>query len=400
MAETTAGETHDAPEIDWFDQARMLHDPYPYYERMRALGPVVYVPAIRRHLLTTHAAVVGAEQHPELFTAHASRPTMVRALGGRPMLRKDDPDHAVERGAINPTLRPKTVTGLWAPRVRETVVRWLDNLEAIGPDRADLNRDFAAPVASQNLINLVGFPAAVDVEDMRRWSTDYIAGIGNVLDDRGIWARCDRSQAEANAVLDELLPRLRAEPDASITSHLIQAGLPEGVVRANVHLTISGGMNEPQHTITSMVWALSAHPAQLELLRTGQVAWGDAFEETVRWLSPIGLVPRETTRDVDWLGYRIPAGSDIGMLVASANRDNHFFDNPDTFDIRRNPRGHLGFGHGTHLCAGRWAAKNAVGEVALPMLYERFPTLRVDDRRPTEWDGWVFRGVTRLPVMW
>jgi hypothetical protein len=400
MTETAASDIRDVPEIDWFDQARMLHDPYPDYARMRGLGPVVRVPALRRYLLTTHAAVVGAEQHPELFTAHHSRPTMVRALGARPMLRKDDPDHAVERGAINPTLRPKTLIGVWSPHFRETVLRWLDHLADMGPDKADLNRDFAAPVASQNLIDLVGFPASVNVDDMRRWSTDYIAGIGNVLDDAAIWARCDRSQAQANAVLDELLPRLRARPDASITSHLLQAGLPEESVRANVHLTISGGMNEPQHMITNMVWALGTHPGQLELLRGGEVAWGDAFEETVRWISPIGMIPRETTHDVNWFGYRVPAGSDIGLLLASANRDARIFDDPDSYDIRRSARGHLGFGNGTHLCAGRWAAKTAIGELALPMLYERFPTLRIDTRRPTEWYGWVFRGITSLPVTW
>lgn len=400
MTGNTVSETRDAPEVDWFDQGRMLRDPYPDYQRMRRLGPVVRVPAIRRYLLTRHAAVAEAEYHPELFTAHQSRPIMVRALGARPMLRKDDPDHAVERDAMNPTLRPKAVAQDWSPRFRETVERWLDHLAAAGPDNADLNRDFAAPVASQNLIDLVGFPPAVDVEDMRRWSADYIAGIGNVMDDAGIWARCDRSQAEANAVLDELLPRLRAEPDGSITSHLLQAGLPEASVRANVHLTISGGMNEPQHMITSMFWALDQHPDQLALLRGGAAGWGDAFEETVRWLSPIGMIPRETTRDVDWFGYRIPAGSDIGLLAASANRDDLVFDDPDRYDIRRHARGHVGFGKGTHLCAGRWAAKAAVGEIALPMLYERFPGLRVDDRRPAEWHGWVFRGLTRLPVTW
>jgi cytochrome P450 len=400
MTETLLDEIQEAPVVDWFDQARMMDDPYPDYARMAGLGPVVHVPAIRRYLLTAHAAVVGAEQHPELFTANVPRATMVRALGGRPMLRKDDPEHAVERRAINPTLRPKTVLDVWSPRFVDNVETWLDHLAEVGPDAADLNRDFAAPVASQNLIDLLGFGNTIDVEDMRRWSTDYIAGIGNVLDDPEIWARCDRSQAQANAVLDELLPRLREKPDASITSHLLQVGLTEETVRANVHLTISGGMNEPQHMITNLVWALSSHPDQRDLLHRGDVSWGDAFEETVRWIPPIGLIPRATTQDVNWFGYHIPAASDVGLLIATANRDATVFDSPDTYDIRRNTRGHVSFGNGSHMCAGRWAAKNAIGEVALPVLYERFPNLRIDDRRTTDWYGWIFRGITKLPVTW
>lgn len=400
MSESDSDAGGEAPVVEWFEQSQMMRDPYPTYERMRALGPVVYVPAIRRYLITTHAAVVGAEQAPDIFTAHASRPTMVRALGARPMLRTDDPEHAVERGAINPTLRPKAVLERWTPHFVATVDRWLDHLEEVGPDEADLNRDFAAPIASQNLIDLVGFPASVDVDDMRRWSLDYIAGIGNVLDDPTIWARCDRSQHEANAVLDVLIPRLRKSPDASITSHLLQVGLPEEAVRANVLLVISGGMNEPQHVITNMVWALSNHPDQLAALLESEVLWGDAFEETVRWLSPIGMLPRETTREVVWQGTRIPGEADVGLLLASANRDSFLFDDPDAFDVRRNARGHLGFGNGAHLCAGRRAAKASVGEVALPRLYERFPHLRVDERRATAWSGWVFRGLTELPVTW
>lgn len=393
----------DAPVADWLDPAQMMRDPYPSYARLREMGPVVYVPAIRRHLLTTHAAVVAAEQHPEQFSSYSERNlTMVRALGGRrPMLRKDDPEHAAERSAINPTLRPRQVTDIWSPRFRENVERYLDRLESIGPAMADLNRDFAAPVASQNLIDMLGFPEDVRVEDLHRWSTDFIAGTGNLLDDPAIWARCDRSQAEVGAVLDELLPRLRRTPDGSITSHLVEVGLPDEVVRANVLLTISGGMNEPQHMVSNMVWALDGHPDQLELLREGEASWGAAFEEAVRWLSPIGKIPREVRVPIeDFLGVRLEEGSDVGLLLASANRDEAVFPDADAFEVRRNARGHLAFGQGAHMCAGKWAAKSAIGETALPMLYERFPRLRVDRARETTWDGWVFRGITALPVTW
>ncbi|TFD60145.1 cytochrome P450 [Cryobacterium sp. Hh38] len=389
------------PVADWIDPGQLLADPYSSYERLRELGPVVYVPQFGRYLLTTHPAVVAAEQQSETFSSFSNTNlTMMRALGGRPMLRKDDPEHADERSAINPTLRPRQVTNVWSPHFAENVEKWIDHLLEVGPADADLNLDFAAPVASQNLIDILGFPASVNVEDMRRWSTNYIAGIGNILDEPEIWRRCEESQAEVNAVLDELLPRMTKAPDASVTSHLLQVGLPDDVVRANVHLTISGGMNEPQHMITSMVWALSNHPDQLTALRTGDAEWAAAFEETVRWLSPIGMVPRETTSDVDWFGYTIPAGANVGLLLGSANRDADVFANANEFDITRNARGHLGFGSGVHMCAGRWATKAAVGEIAVPRLFERIPNIRIDESRPLHWEGWVFRGITTLPVTW
>lgn len=394
-------EPTEAPVADWLDPLEMMRNPYPTYARLRDAGPVVFVPRIGRYLLTTHAAVTGAEQTPETFSSYSeTNLTMMRALGDRPMLRKDDPEHAAERAAVNPALRPRHVAQAWSPRFAQNVETWLDHLIAVGPEKADLNRDFAAPVASQNLIDLLGFPDAVDVESMRRWSTDYIAGIGNILDDPDIWARCERSQQEVNAVLDELLPRLRIEPDGSITSHLLEVGLPETIVRANVHLTISGGMNEPQHVISNMVWALSEHPDQRDAVLSGEVEWGAAFEETVRWVSPIGMLPRETTQQTTWLGTVIPERANVGLLLASANRDAAVFEDPDRFDVHRNARGHLGFGAGTHMCAGRWAAKGAVGETALPALYEKLPALRIDTTRTVEWEGWVFRGITHLPVTW
>lgn len=390
-----------APVIDWFDPAEMMRDPYPTYSRLREAGPVVHVPRIGRYLLTSHAAVTAAEQDPGTFSAHSvTNLTMMRALGGRPMLRKDDPEHQVERDAINPTLRPRHVTATWSPRFADNVQRWLDHLEDIGPDAAELNRDFAAPVASQNLIDVLGFPADVDVEDMRRWSTNYIAGIGNILDDPAIWARCDASQAQVNALLDDLLPYLRAHPDASITSHLLQVGLPETVIRANVHLTISGGMNEPQHMITNIVWALSSHPAERNRVLTGEADWAHVFEETVRWMSPIGMLPRETTSELEWFGTLIPERANIGLLLGCANRDDTVFPDADVYDVSRQARGHLGFGNGTHMCAGRWVAKSAVGDIAVPALYRRFPMLRADDSREVSWNGWVFRGLTLLPVTW
>jgi cytochrome P450 len=86
--------------------------------------------------------------------------------------------------------------------------------------------------------------------------------------------------------------------------------------------------------------------------------------------------------------------------VGAANRDPAAFERPHTFDISRPKRPHLGFGSGVHLCAGHWAARISVGEIAVPLLYDRLPGLRTDARRSESWNGWVFRGLTTLPATW
>ncbi|WP_284984428.1 cytochrome P450 [Arthrobacter sp. efr-133-TYG-118] len=380
--------------------AALASDPYPIYARLRAESPVAWVPQLNKFLVTNYTGCHAVEQDQEIFSAEVTGATMTRAIGARPMLRKDDPEHSADRAPMNPVLRPKSIKEVWGPVFEGNAETYLEKVAEIGPKEADLNRDYAAPLASQNLIDLLGLKD-VSVEQVRRWSHDFIAGMGNVLDDPAIWERCDASTAEADRLLEELIPYYRQTPDASMVSAWANSGLPTSNVAANVKLTISGGMNEPQHMVTNMVWALSYHAEQSALVLTDPSLWAAAFDEAVRWQSPIGMYPRETTQETILEGVRIPAGAGIGVVVASANRDAaHFGDSAADFDINRPKRPHLAFGSGVHLCAGHWAAKTSIGQLAVPMAYERFPRLRVDEQRNESWDGWVFRGLTSLPVTW
>ena len=389
-----------APVADWVDPAEMTVNPYPTYERLRAEAPVAWVPVLNKYLVTTYAECHQVEMNQETFSANVTGATMSRALGTRPMLRKDGPEHATDRKAINPTLRPKSIRDVWAPVFGRNARRYLEVLSEIGPAAADLNRDYAVPVASQNLVDLLGL-LDVAVADIRRWSHAFIAGIGNVLDDPDVWARCDAAQAELDPLLADLVPYYQAHPNASMISALANSGLPADNVSANVKLTIAGGMNEPQHMVTNMVWALEEHLDQREQVLAAPSLWPAAFDEAVRWLSPVGMYPRETTRPTVLGGVQLPAGAPLGVVVGSANRDrSRFGEDPEAFNIFRAKQAHLGFGSGVHLCAGHWAAKASVGQIAVPLLYQQLPTLRMDTRRATSWEGWVFRGLTEMAVTW
>ncbi len=401
-ASVAASEVPPAPTADWVDPYELTVDPYPAYQRLRRESPVAWVPAVNKYLVTGYAEchAVELDQHTYTAQVRGTGATMIRALGENPMLRKDDPEHATERQAVNPSLRPKIIKQAWTPHFERNARTYLDALADAGPDAAELNRDYAAPVASQNLIDLLGLPG-IEPDQMRRWSHAFIAGTGNLLDDPSIWAAADAARTEVDELLDELIPFYQAHPNESMTSALAGSGLPRKAVAANIKLTITGGMNEPQHMVTNMIWALDRHPDQLHRVLGEPALWPVVFDESARWLSPIGMYPRETTRPVTLGGVALPAGAPIGVVVGSANRDDtHFDGDPAEFDIFRSKQPHLAFGSGVHLCAGSWAAKTAIGQIAVPLLYERFPTLHVDERRETAWDGWVFRGLTDLPVTW
>jgi cytochrome P450 len=149
-----------------------------------------------------------------------------------------------------------------------------------------------------------------------------------------------------------------------------------------------------------MVWLLERSPEQKAQVLSDPGLWKQAFSEAVRYFSPIGMITRQTTADVELHGAVIPAGMQIGMILASANRDAAQFPHSDIFDIHRPGGTNLAFGSGVHQCAGKWAAQKAIGEMAVPLLYRELPGLRQDPSRAGTWDGWVFRGLTSLPVTW
>lgn len=400
-ADIPADAARPAATADWINPAAMLRDPYETYERLRDLGPVVWAPTMNRYLATSFRACWAIEADQETYSAsvRGSSALMARALGAQPMLRKDDPAHSLERKAINPCMRPKNVRESWLPHFERNAETYLSAMRERGPDDADLNRDYAAPLAAHNLIDMLGLRGASPT-DITRWSHAFIAGFSNLDDDSAIWARCDDARAQVDTLLDKLIPYYKSNPDGSMTSAMVNGDQEDSVVRANVKLTISGGMNEPQHMVTNIVWALSRHPEQRSEVLKNATLWPAVFDEAVRWLSPIGMYPRETTRATVLDGVYLPAGAGLGVVVGAANRDSAAFDAPDQFNVSREKKPHLGFGAGVHLCAGHWAARISVGEVAVPLLYRSLPGLITDPNRAETWNGWVFRGLTSLPVTW
>jgi cytochrome P450 len=179
---------------------------------------------------------------------------------------------------------------------------------------------------------------------------------------------------------------------------MLASGMPMDSVRANIKLAISGGQNEPRDAIAGTAWALLTHPDQLELVRGGEVPWLQAFEEYARWISPIGMSPRRVARPWRIRDVEFETDERVFLMFGSANRDEKHFSNAECFDIRRDAGKSIAFGAGPHFCAGAWASRAMVADVALPTIFRRFPNLRLADGEPVRVVGWAFRGLLNLPV--
>ena len=389
----------EAPTAEWMDLAKWQRDPYDAYRRLRESGPVVWAPALGRYMVTSYSGCRAAEADQVTYTADARTALTERSLHGKPMVRKDDPAHAEDRAPINRSLRPKSVREAWAGIFERNARSCLEALVAAGPEQADLDRDFAGPLAAMDLADMLGF-TGVRPADMNRWSQAFVGGQGNMADDPAVWERAEAANREVDEVLCELVPHYRAHPDTSLVSAWASSGISLEALHTNVKLVIAGGLNEPMHAVATLVWALTEHPDQRELVLADPQRWTDAFDEAVRLVSPIGAYTRETTRPTTLEGVDLPAGATVMVTVAAGNRDPEVFERPDQFDLERPKVSHLAFGSGVHMCAGHWAARIAVGEIAVPMLYRELPGLRMDVRRPVTWSGFVFRGLRDAPVTW
>ena len=379
------------------DPERFRRDPYPDLAVMRATAPIAFVPQLGATLITTRNDIAVCEKNVGVFSSDQPGGLM-NVLMGQNMMRRDGADHKAERRVYYPAIAPNAVREVWAAQFGAHASRILDELTPAGA--ADVVRAYAMPLSAEALKSMTGL-TDVSAEEMDAWSQAMIDGIANYAGDAEVEARCRAATAGIDAAIDEMLPVVRSRPDHSLLSVMTESGMQPDNVRANIKLTISGGQNEPRDAIAGCVWALLTHPDQLALIRDGGATWADAFEEYCRWIAPIGMSPRRVARAHEYGGVTFEQDERVFLMFGSANRDEAHFERGDLFDITRNTKMSLAFGAGPHFCAGAAASRSLVGDVALPMIFDRLAGLRLDERAtPTEFAGWAFRGPVDVGVTW
>jgi len=371
-------------------------DPYPDLARMRKEAPIAFVPQLGSTVLTRRDDIFTQEKRIDVFSSHQPAGLMNRLMGHN-MMRKDGEAHMIERAAMFPSVSPRAVRDTWLSKFQAHADRILDRLTPEG--RADLVKAFALPLSAQCLKDITGL-TNMRYQDMDAWSQAMIDGIANYTGDKAVEARCHAATAGIDAAIDDMIPVVSRHPNSSILSVLLAAGQPMESIRANVKLAISGGQNEPRDAISGSVWALLTHPKQLALVRDGEAKWIDVFEEYARWIAPIGMSPRRVAKRWTYGGVDFEPEDRVFLMFGSANRDEACFDEPDRFDITRDTSKSIAFGAGPHYCAGAFASRAMVADVALPSLFARLNGLRLDAAEQVKIGGWAFRGLLNLPVEW
>ena len=167
-----------------------------------------------------------------------------------------------------------------------------------------------------------------------------------------------------------------------------------------LRLLLPAGVETTFRSTGNLLYLLLSDPEQLEAVRSDRSLLPQAIEEALRLETPLLNITRLATRDTEIDDVAVPAGSTIMLMLAAANRDETRYDEPDRFDISRaNPKPHMSFGHGPHVCLGIHLARVEM-RVALNLLFDRLPELRLDpEADDPHIRGQVFRSPTSIPVL-
>jgi cytochrome P450 len=379
-------------------------DPYTVYARLRAQGPVhpIRLPegGAKAWLVVGYEAGRAALADPRLSKdwSRASPSLPLGAVSSGPhMLRADPPDHTRLRKLVAREFTPRRVEEL-APRIQRTTDTLLDRMLAAPDGRANLVEALSFPLPITVICELLGVPD-LDRESFRTWSTDALGA-----SDPEVRKLAAASMARYIA---ELVNGKRQSPGEDLMSALIHGSDDDGdrlspdELLGMAWLLLVAGYETTVNLISNGVLALLTHPEQLAALRADLSLIDDAVEEMLRYDGPLETPTfRFTTEPVTIGDTVIPGGGELVLVaMADANRDPARFPSPDRFDISRDARGHVAFGHGIHHCLGAPLARLEV-RIAIRTLLERCPHLALDIHPAAiTWrPGLMIRGPLSLPV--
>lgn len=382
-------------------------DPYPHLAALREGAPVHWSDAFDSYVVLRHEDVLRLSRDKSLVGSITTTPEVVLAatdpsvpirVPDKMMIRRDGADHTRLRRLVTKVFTPRAIE-----RWRETAEQIVEQQLAQAAEQGEIDvvADFALPLPAQVISMMLGIPRE-DIPLLRGWSQVLVRNLEPTVteEERADIERDGRAMVE---YLGDLVVDKRAHPGSDILTDLIlaeEAGdcLDDHEIQAQLLLLYIAGHETTVNLIANGLVALLANPAELDRLRTSPELDANAVEEVLRFDSPAQFSRRVTTEEVAVAGETIPAGSTVVLGLSSANRDSRKWGpGADALDVARaGANAHVSFGGGPHFCLGAALAR-LEGQIALPRLVRRFPTLELT-AAPTWGRRSVLRGLQALPA--
>jgi cytochrome P450 len=366
------------------------HQLNPTYRSMRETSPILYNEQYRMWQIFRYNNIQQMLLDPATFTSQG----VGGGLLGAGLVGMDPPRHRQLRALVSQAFTPRRIRELES-RIESVVQSLLDAV--VDQGRMDLIADLAYPLPALIIAELLGIPLE-DRDQFKHWSDAVMREMDVRLADQEKSAHTALTQ-----YLYKQLERRRQEPGNDLVSGLIAAEvdgekLSDADIMANCALLLIAGHETTTNLIGNAFLCFMKHPEALEDLRADPTLIPSTIEEVLRYWSPVPSTVRIVKTDTEWNDASLKAGQFVVGVLASANRDETVFANPDTFDIRRTPNRHLTFGHGIHFCLGAPLAR-LESAVVLRVMLERFSTIQLFPETLLEpLPSVAVQGVKHLPI--
>ena len=414
MSLTTSSAQGSAPDdaiIDAseFDSPGFLADPHPLYRRLRAHHPVYHDRLHNQWHVTRYWDLVEVFRDEEAF---GTRPHSYETDGvlGPTMLSLGGAEHAAQRNLVGDALVGKKLDA-FTPIVRDVARSLVETFAGRG--HVNLTQEFTSQLPIRVIMTMLGLPMD-DFALFQRWYRQFMMGMGWADDTRAVALE---ARAEYEEYMTPFLEVRRRHLGDDLTSRLIREGVPDPAIKTFVSLLLSGGGETTDKAMGNMWWNVLQEPELVSRLEADHSLLDAYFSETMRHSPPVHREDRGATRDVELAGVEIPYGAVVRCWLASGNRDETVFVDPDRFDpfrgdlyserdlragyFRDGLFGHLGFGLGRHFCIGYQLARReaVVGaqELLRVMKSPRLSNEQMDVIKARKRDGSI-RSVADLHV--
>ncbi|PGW25224.1 cytochrome P450 family protein [Bacillus cereus] len=313
------------------------------------------------------------------------------------MLNSDPPNHSRLRSLVQKAFTPKMIAQLDG-RIQRIADDLISDIERKGT--LNLVDDYSFPLPIIVISEMLGIPKE-DQAKFRIWSHAVIASPETPEEIK----ETEKQLSEFITYLQYLVDIKRKEPKEDLVSALILAEseghkLSARELYSMIMLLIVAGHETTVNLITNTVLALLENPNQLQSLKDNPKLIDSAIEEGLRYYSPVEVTTARWAAEPFQIHHQtIQKGDMVIIALASANRDETVFENPEIFDITRENNRHIAFGHGSHFCLGAPLAR-LEAKIAITTLFNRMPKLQIKgNREEIKWQGnYLMRSLEELPL--
>jgi cytochrome P450 len=332
---------HHKPSIE-IDLESLNDDPYPWFERMRKIGPVIWVEPLKMWYVVGYQEVRKILMDDVHFSTGTDHSLIYDTFGSN-MLTQNGDAHLRARKTFRNAFSPAAIRKSMTDNVEEIADGLIDNFRDKG--EIDLRSAFASRLPILAVLKLFGFDTDQEIH-LRKWYNSFEKALANFTWDAKVRAEAKQAVSEFHALFRKQIEAVRISPGTDLLSQVVhddgQDPLSDEELILNASIIFFGGISTVEALVLNTLYASAV--AKIDLHADDLKTLDAAIEEAIRWLSPVQSATRHVLMDVEINGVWFAPGEAVNCMLGAANRDPSIFSHPDRYDpTRQDVSRHLSF---------------------------------------------------------